>query len=211
MEASTPSPERIPQSSGDGGTATPGTITIDLATAAIAVVCLLGEHDMASQTILRDALEEASGGGRHVVVDLAGCTFADDAVLDALTDAERSARPLQRRVVLVLPDDEGPLRQLARMIGLDGAMDIYESRPVALAMLREDGGWASGLDLSPAALRALRRGGPSSSLDAAAWAELAGLLVDGRPITQRTRSGDGTYTCTLNAHGRRLRDALGGA
>ena len=171
-----------------------------------AVVSLVGEHDIASLPALSEALGDLLAE-RDVVVDLARCTFLELTVVGALTECAARARAGGRRFAVVIPPGRSAPARLAEVLELAHDLAIYDSRESARRDQRH--GLMAGLELSPRAEKALRRGGPSSSLDFDVWEELGALQVAGRPIARKTRSQDGGYVWTLNAHGRRVRSELG--
>jgi anti-anti-sigma regulatory factor len=173
-----------------------------------AVVSLVGEHDIASLAALSEALDDLLAS-RDIVVDLARCTFIELTVVGALIDCAARARERSRHFAVVIPPGRSAPTRLAEMLGLADQLAIYASRECASRDERH--GLVAGLELSQRAEKALRRGGPSSSLDVDVWEELGALHVAGRPIARKTRSQDGNYVWTLNAHGRRVRAELGGA
>jgi hypothetical protein len=67
-------------------------IEVEVRAGAVALLSLVGEHDIGSQTRLSEALEYATGSCKAVIVDLTPCTFAEMTVLGALIDCERRSR-----------------------------------------------------------------------------------------------------------------------
>ena len=181
-------------------------IEIELRSPDVAVLSLVGEHDIGSQEQLSEALEHAVGSRKGVIVDLAPCTFVEMTVLGTLINWERRSRRQGQSLALVIPPGDAFPRRLSQAIGLVSWMQVYDSVESAERALGAAPSIASGLRLSAPALRALRRGGPSSSLDGSAWEELGAVLVAGRPIAQKTRTQEGVHVWTLNAHGRRIRE-----
>jgi anti-anti-sigma factor len=181
-------------------------IEVEVRPGDVALLSLVGEHDIASQARLSEALEYATSRCKAVIVDLTSCTFAEMTVLGALVDCERRSRAQQQRLALVIPRDESFPGRLSRATRLASWMPVYDSVEAAERALGATQTISKGLQLSAPALRALRRGGPSSSLDGTAWEELGSVLVAGRPIAQKTRTQDGGHVWTLNAHGRRIRE-----
>jgi hypothetical protein len=181
-------------------------IEIELRSTDVALLSLVGEHDIGSQARLSEALEYAMSSRKAIIVDLAPCTFAELTVVGALIDCERRLRRQDRSLAIVIPPCDSFPRRLSRAVRLESWMPVYDSVEGAERALGGAQAISSGLQVSAAALRALQRGGPSSSLDGSAWEELGAVLVAGRPIAQKTRTQEGAHVWTLNAHGRRVRE-----
>ena len=68
----------------------------------VAVVRLLGEHDLASATEVRETVISLGADRAGVVVDVAETEFVDVAVLRALLDAEAELKARGSRLVIAL-------------------------------------------------------------------------------------------------------------
>ena len=129
-----PHPPARPRSSQSGG---PAFVAISgPRVRGAAWVCVAGELDLLTAPRLEQALRQATGRARLVVVDLRDLTRVDAAGVDALVSASRGARRDGRRLVLVRG-----LPQVDRILMLTGASDSVETielangEPTVLALL----------------------------------------------------------------------------
>ena len=84
------------------------TITDD---SGVSVVELQGEHDLATASEVRDALESALTERRAVVVELTLTDFIDSSILGVLLAGLRRAREASLGFVFVVQGDDGRARQ----------------------------------------------------------------------------------------------------
>jgi anti-sigma B factor antagonist len=109
----------------------------------IAVVKLLGEHDLSTKDELEAALSKLVLGSELVVVDLTDAEFIDSSVLNALLGAERLARTRGLRVALQLPQSSAVSRVLEHA-GLLDHFPCAETRRDAASLARLSGYIAGG-------------------------------------------------------------------
>ena len=98
-------------------------------TAAVRVVVLSGELDLAAAPRLRALVDETAG--RALVLDLSNATFIDSAVLKELLRAR--AELADRDVRLVLAGVSPPVR---RLLDLTRTSELFEDAPDAAAAVK---------------------------------------------------------------------------
>ena len=97
--------------------------------ARVALVALVGEHDLSTKPRLIDALVRASEQP-FVVVDFSLCTFVDSSVVGALV-ALRGVGISS--IMLVVPDTQRIVRRTFELAGIVEFFPVYDSLEQALA------------------------------------------------------------------------------
>ena len=110
-----------------------GTVEVEI-TGGVAVVALVGEHDLNSRGTLRATFDRVAES-RDLVVDLSRCTFADSAIIGQLLVAGRTLSEHGARCELVVSDDAVYVRRLLEISGIAGVFRTHCSRGEALASL----------------------------------------------------------------------------
>lgn len=87
-------------------------------TLSLAIVRLLGEHDLGTYEPLKAALGTAAARRRDVVVDLSRCAFIDSTVVSLLLYAQGEVVSDHGQFALILPSEAGPVRRVADIMGL---------------------------------------------------------------------------------------------
>ena len=100
----------------------------------IALVILVGEHDLTTKDALLDALARASDQP-CVVVDLTRCTFADSSVVSALVALDSTGLSFVR---LVVPETQPAVRRTFELVGIAEFVPVHDSLEEALIAARED-------------------------------------------------------------------------
>jgi anti-anti-sigma factor len=97
------------------GVAPEGASCVRVATTdGVAVIALIGEHDLATLDAISQAIDEAVSAGHTPVIDLSGCSFIDCSVVGCLERARRAAD-----AVVFLPETATPVvRRVAELTGL---------------------------------------------------------------------------------------------
>lgn len=113
----------------------PGTTRIERA-AGVAVLVLLGEHDMATAP---DAARRAGEIVREpgvvgLVVDLAGTTYLDSSILNLLVRLRRELEREGRPIAMHAPSDSRAWR-IVRLAGLPEVVPLVETREAAVALV----------------------------------------------------------------------------
>lgn len=121
-------------------------ITADNWTASVAIVPLVGEHDLSRHESLRVALARASIRAPNVIVDLSQCTFIDCTVIRLLLDAQSVVRRDEGDFGVVLPAGPNALTRIAELVQLSQRASTYSSVEEAIGSSKEQGhvGLASG-------------------------------------------------------------------
>ena len=96
----------------------------------VTVLELRGELDMAAAPTLRDRVDECSAHG--LVLDLAGATFVDSAVLRELLRARTELAARGVRLCLA-----GVSHPVARLLDLTGTAELFEAAPDVRTALRQ--------------------------------------------------------------------------
>jgi anti-sigma B factor antagonist len=102
----------------------------------IAVVTLIGEHDVAGKQRLSEALRTASVRPNDVLVDLSACTFIDSSVIGALFLARHQLADRGGRLELVIPPEAITVRRIADLTKLDSLVTIHQDHAHAVVSLR---------------------------------------------------------------------------
>jgi len=97
----------------------------------VAILRLAGENDASvARRVQRDL--SAVETDAPVVVDLSGATSLDAAVVRILLDGLAESERYERTFLLLLPDDDSPVRRLFQISGLAGLLPVVSSWEEAL-------------------------------------------------------------------------------
>jgi anti-sigma B factor antagonist len=95
-----------------------------------ALVALDGEHDLATIDLVRDAFAAAEAAEpRVLVVDLAACQFMDSTIVRALLLARERAEAVDRRLALIVADQDDDDRVVATTLSVSGVGALFEIFP----------------------------------------------------------------------------------
>jgi anti-sigma B factor antagonist len=112
-------------------------IGVDRIDAGVAVVDVLGEHDLTTASELSQRLDSLLGEGLGIVVDLSRATFIDSSVLAALLAASRDAGARGSGFAVTVPADEADgVRRVIEVTGLDQVMTMARDRAGAVDAVR---------------------------------------------------------------------------
>jgi anti-anti-sigma factor len=92
-----------------------------------AIVTLRGEHDISTQSRVRDALTLASEQPK-VLVDLSECTFADTGLINSLIVANAMVTQRSGQLEVVIPPDPSAAHRLAKLTRLEQIVPIRSTR-----------------------------------------------------------------------------------
>jgi stage II sporulation protein AA (anti-sigma F factor antagonist) len=92
-----------------------------------AIVTLRGEHDLTTQSRVRDALTLA-GEQPTVLVDLSECTFADTSLINSLIVANAIITQRAGHLEVVIPPQASSAHRLAKLTRLEQIMPIHATR-----------------------------------------------------------------------------------
>jgi anti-anti-sigma factor len=111
-----------------------GRVEIDRSEPGVAIVSLVGEHELYSVLEVERALDRAIREGLAVVIDLSGTEFLDSSIVAILLRAREEAHVEGTQFALVIDDSTGPaVRQLFEITGLASIFRVAASRAEALA------------------------------------------------------------------------------
>lgn len=103
----------------------------------VAVVVVLGEHDLSNAWVLRDELTAQAAAGRDVVLDLSAAEFVDSTALHAVHEFARRLHEAGRRLVLQL----GTSAVVSRALEIGGVTKVIpcvQGREEALRIAHRD-------------------------------------------------------------------------
>lgn len=105
----------------------------------IAVISLLGEHDVTTAWEVRNAIAFALAQGTHLVVDLSETEFIDSSIVHALVDSVQLASAQGLRISLQLQTQASVKRMLEIMLEISGleALPVYGTRAEAIDAVRQ--------------------------------------------------------------------------
>jgi anti-anti-sigma factor len=93
-----------------------------------AVVTLGGDHDVASRDAVADAFRQAASG-RHLLVDLSGCTFVDSTIIKLLLQTMRQLEDSDARLELVIDTaSSGHVARVAELMGIAEVIPTHGTR-----------------------------------------------------------------------------------
>jgi anti-anti-sigma factor len=118
----------------------PNRIEFETPSAALIVVSLVGEHDLAEYEPLKEALDLAVSRRRHVIVDLSACEFIDSTVISLLLHAQGEVVSDGGRFGVVVARGSGAVSRVAELMRFESLFPVYDSLETAqlTAGLRSD-------------------------------------------------------------------------
>jgi anti-anti-sigma factor len=105
----------------------------------VALIALIGEHDISTRQLLFDAVERARQRPR-VVIDLAACSFLDSSILGVLFSAHAQCD----RLAIVLPDSDNIVHRAVGISGVRDVIPVFETLEDAFRSVAGPGRYASG-------------------------------------------------------------------
>jgi anti-anti-sigma factor len=111
----------------------PNSIRIISATPSVAIVSLLGEHDLGDSEPLKVAFARAAIRARNVIVDLSDCSFIDSIVIALLLHAQSVVAQDGGRLAVALPTEPNAVNRVADVMHLCRLVPVYASVEAALA------------------------------------------------------------------------------
>ena len=95
----------------------------------VVVVSVCGDVDVFSAPVLKEQLYACLDCDvRHVIIDMTGSDFVDSTGLGVLVAGAKRARGC----VLAVVCDDGPIRHIFTIVGLDRVFNLYRTRSDAL-------------------------------------------------------------------------------
>ena len=123
----------MPRSPMPGATA--NRVEIAFHSPTVAIVSLIGEHDLSQHAMLLEALGTAASRRRDVLVDLSRCEFLDSTVISLLLHVQDEVASDGGRCILIVPDSSTHTARVFDVMHLGDALRIETSLDVALASL----------------------------------------------------------------------------
>jgi anti-anti-sigma factor len=108
---------------------------LELVPPQLAVLTLLGEHDLHEKLQLEEAMARATVH-RDVLVDLSACTFVDSSTIATIVSAYRRVRDAGGRLELVVPLEARSVRRSLELMGVDAFVPLHAARGAAIAGLQ---------------------------------------------------------------------------
>ena len=108
-------------------------VEVDRSESGVAIISLIGEHELYSVLEVERALDRAIHDGRAVVIDMTRTEFLDSSVVAILLRAREEAHVVGTSFALVIDDSTGKsVRQLFEITGLATIFRVAASRAEAL-------------------------------------------------------------------------------
>lgn len=100
------------------------------------VVSVVGEIDIANVAHFKSFMKDAAAAdGGPLVLSLAGVSYLDSHMLEALVDVSKRLRTNRRRLLVCAPKD-CPAGYILRLTGIELAIEVFESDEQALQSLQ---------------------------------------------------------------------------
>ncbi|MDX6561613.1 MAG: hypothetical protein QOD65_1427 [Gaiellales bacterium] len=120
---------QLPPETGDGQ----NVVEVFCPTGALAVVGLVGDHDLGQSRPITDALRLAAARRRHVIVDLSRCGFFDSSVASLLFAAQETVESRGGQFALVVLAESITVARTVEVMGLAELFVTYPTLGDALA------------------------------------------------------------------------------
>jgi anti-anti-sigma factor len=117
----------------DTGTPPPNRVELTSAARDVAVVALIGEHDLGHFTALKSVLARAAVRARNVVVDLSDCAFMDSTTLRVVLHTHAVTTKAGGALAVVVAPEPGQVKSLAEIVRLDQILPVHASLDAAMA------------------------------------------------------------------------------
>jgi anti-anti-sigma factor len=104
--------------------------------ASVAIVPIVGEHDLSRCETLKVALARAAIRAPNVIVDLSRCDFLDSTVIRVLLDAQIVVVRDEGSFGVALPAEPNAVTRIAELVHLSQRVPTYSSVAAALESLQ---------------------------------------------------------------------------
>jgi anti-anti-sigma regulatory factor len=111
-------------------------VDFEIASTALCVVILCGEHDMSTRVSVSLTMSRAVDYP-YVLVDLTKCTFVDSMLVGAITKGAARARERGGRLELAVSPGRDAVRRNLEIMGIDGRLRFHDSRADGIASLSQ--------------------------------------------------------------------------
>src|SRR3954451_9293804 len=105
----------------------PNRVELTSPSAEVAVVALIGEHDLGHYEDLAAVLARAAVRAPNVVVDLTNCAFVDSTTISLLLNTYAFVTGAGGGLSVVIAPGSGPVAHLAELVQLDEILSVYPS------------------------------------------------------------------------------------
>lgn len=116
----------------DTGTPPPNRVELTSSARDVAVVALIGEHDLNQHDTLKSVLSRAAVRAPTVIVDLSECTFMDSTTFRVVLQTHAVSMRAGGGFAVVVAPDSGPVARLAEFVRLDQIIAVHPSLDAAM-------------------------------------------------------------------------------
>ena len=114
-------------------------VELETLSGSVALVTLMGEHDIATRSLVAEGLGLAAARRRHVLVDLTGCAFLDSTTISLLVSSHNEVSSHGGEFILILPSDScTPTARALELLHLDEVLVMHGSLDAARASLEHN-------------------------------------------------------------------------
>jgi anti-anti-sigma factor len=117
----------------DTGTPPPNRVELASVSRDVAVIALIGEHDLSSHEGLKVVLARAAIRAPNVIVDLSDCTFIDLTSITLMLHTDTISGKAGGGFAVVIQAQTGPVCRVAELVQLGERLSIYRSLEAAVA------------------------------------------------------------------------------
>jgi anti-anti-sigma factor len=117
------------------GTPPPDRVELTSAAGDIAIVSLIGEHDISHYDSLKIVLARAAIRAPNVIVNLSECQFIDSTAISVLIHGSRVTTRYGGAFAVVVAAGPGPVSRLAELSRLAEMISVHASLEAAIASL----------------------------------------------------------------------------
>lgn len=117
----------------DTGPPPPDRVELTSVARDVALVALIGEHDLGHYETLKSVLARAAVRAPNVVVDLSECAFIDSTVLQLMLHTHAVTSKAGGTFAVVIAPEPGAVARLAELVRLDLILPVHPSLDAAIA------------------------------------------------------------------------------
>jgi anti-sigma B factor antagonist len=110
-----------------------GEIALERTDTGLALLTIIGEHDLSTAPDLRRRFEELLGNGEPIIVDLSPATFVDSSILGVILDARRRAEEEGLGFAVSHSNGADPVGRILDITGLRSKLPVHGGREEAAA------------------------------------------------------------------------------
>jgi anti-anti-sigma factor len=113
----------------------PNRVELTSPSAEVAVVALIGEHDLGRYETLAAVLARAAVRAPNVIVDLTHCAFIDSTTISLLLNTHAFVTGAGGGLCVVIAPEPGAVSRLAELVRLDSMIAVHASLDAAMESL----------------------------------------------------------------------------